>query len=489
MVPHGTVHLDPAGKDTALSENHPADDEPIEAEIVEESDAPPEAETPAALDADVVEELPAPSYVPPPKSSPVPLVLFIGGLALVFICAVLLRVELTGFYDDIVAKLFGTTKKTRTGDVADASSSKTPESADNTDDGDASKTVRDPDRLPSTGKDEPVVIPEFEKRELPELPGDPVPEIPTAERTPGYGYSRLERLDLSRNGVTKHQIKVMVPAHYKEADLRRVAEAVIGRQRKLGECHAIRVLFFTDTEKTARTDAVAEAVWAPEGKFVKAPDAVRAGSDKNTLHVRMLGGKTSSRNGGGSSTSRSHRRGLTMLPATAAVPEYRVLAERNLGNPVLVRLGFQIEVSEGLSKKSVTAICHDVMRNRKPRAHNAISFHFFAKGFLLRFQRGYCSMFIMKFELQSREITLLFPCFGLCNFFIFLFERGRDHIYLFLYTAYLSRVFRKLYSEFCFLHLEFEYLRLQLLGKSPRSSRLIGSFDVFMNLIYCTFQR
>ena len=123
---------------------------------------------------------------------------------------------------------------------------------------------------------------------MPTLPDEPVEDLPTLEKRTGMGYSRLERVDLSRDGMVRYQFKVMVPPHYKEADLKRVAERVIARQRKIAECHAIRLYFYKNPEKIEVEAAFAEAVWAPVGGFTRAADASKAGSDKNTLRIQLL---------------------------------------------------------------------------------------------------------------------------------------------------------------------------------------------------------
>ncbi|HUU43166.1 MAG TPA: hypothetical protein VMX57_05270 [Planctomycetota bacterium] len=274
-----------------MSEKRPADDEPIEAQIVgEDAEAPEEPETPEerrppAVDAEVVGEPPAPTYVPPPADSALPVVLLVAGLLVVLLLSVLFRVQLVELYDRVFATSLGETAVPVVGKTSPGSRQVGTASTS----GGAPATV-----VPRPGDGETDnaggtrEVPKFERRELPKLPAERGPDIPASERTRGYGYSRLERLDLTRDGVSRQQIKVMVPAHYGEAELRLVAEDVIARERKLGECHALRLFFFTDPEKTEPADAVAEAVWAPEGKFIRAAEAVRAGSDRNTLVIRII---------------------------------------------------------------------------------------------------------------------------------------------------------------------------------------------------------
>jgi hypothetical protein len=136
-----------------------------------------------------------------------------------------------------------------------------------------------------------VELPTFEKidRKLPEEE----PEIgnlvarPPDDKEPGYGYSRLETVDLSKDGAAKFLVKVVVPAHYKKADLLRVAASVLKRQRMVKPPHAVRFLFFTDMTRIADADAIAEIVWAPEGEFSQAADAVSGGTDDNMYRINM----------------------------------------------------------------------------------------------------------------------------------------------------------------------------------------------------------
>jgi hypothetical protein len=87
--------------------------------------------------------------------------------------------------------------------------------------------------------------------------------------------------------VFEYEMKVIVPASYKKDDLLRMALDVVAGELRRGLCHAIRFLCYTDTRKTNPEDAFAEVIWAPEGNFARAVDAVRAGSDNNEYRVIM----------------------------------------------------------------------------------------------------------------------------------------------------------------------------------------------------------
>ena len=145
-----------------------------------------------------------------------------------------------------------------------------------------------------TGPEIPnYVVPEFEKRTMEEVPKDtgaPPPETPAPpfkEPYPGLAYSIIKTEDVGYEGVKQYEFKVVVPAGYKEEDLLRMAANIVASQRRLGDRHAIRILCFTDPEKTKPEQLFAQVDWAPEGDFTKAADAVNKGVDKNTYRVTM----------------------------------------------------------------------------------------------------------------------------------------------------------------------------------------------------------
>lgn len=114
------------------------------------------------------------------------------------------------------------------------------------------------------------------------------PAVKPKERTPGVAYSILERNDLSRGNVFQYEVKVVVPGNYTQEDLARMAADIVGETLKKGLCHAMRFWCFREKGKTDPGDAFAEVIWAPEGDFARAAEAVRAGSEKNQYNVILI---------------------------------------------------------------------------------------------------------------------------------------------------------------------------------------------------------
>jgi hypothetical protein len=203
-------------------------------------------------------------------------------LIVVAVVAVVFRRELTSAYDQLSAKWFGTAQEPKP--VEEDIVRK------------AQPRVRpvpmhpDPDREPKPVPKLPdYEVPKFEPRTLPAVPKEeePLPVITPKEHRPGLAYSTLERKDIGVEGVSQVEVKVVVPKTYKKDDLLRVALDIVAGERRQGTRHAVRLLCFTDSQKTSEDDAFAEVDWAPGGDFFKAGDAVRAGPDNNEYKVHM----------------------------------------------------------------------------------------------------------------------------------------------------------------------------------------------------------
>ena len=261
-----------------MSEKPRDNEEPVEAELVEEDiveAAEVRAESAAAQppSAPVSPRPPHRTYRSSKKRSGFGKMLII--LALVLVAAVLWRQELTDALDRALAWLSDTSGRT------DA-----PPDDDVIVEG-PSKPGPEPPK-PQPKPEEPVEdqpLPTFNERTIPELPEEPFPRIPRAQRTPGLAYSIINRRDVGYERIFVYEIYIVVPADYKKDDLLRMALDVVAWERKQGLRHAIKFYCFKDKVNTKPEDAFAEVIWAPEGNFQRAREAVRAGPDNNEYRV------------------------------------------------------------------------------------------------------------------------------------------------------------------------------------------------------------
>jgi len=273
-----------------LPEKRPADEEPIEAEVVEEDVVEP-AETPegpAALPAAPppaeAPQAPGPAprrpyrgYRPRRRKTGIGLAGRLLFLTLLLVAAFLWRKELTDTYDALMDRFFGRAEEAPRPGPADV----------------IVEVLPKPEPEPGPPKPTPpkpipdTPLPTFEERTIPQLPAETLPELPPAERTPGLALAILDRRDLSVEGIFQCELYVLVPEDYGEKDLLRMAENVVTEERKRNFRHAIRLYCFKDRKSTRPEDAVAEVVWAPQGNFLRAREALRAGVDNNQYRVIM----------------------------------------------------------------------------------------------------------------------------------------------------------------------------------------------------------
>jgi len=263
-----------------VTEEKPADEEPVEAELVEQGpvEAPGPPSGPAEGQPPPGPAKPRPpyrAYRPAKKGSGFGRMVII--LVLVLVAAVVWRKELTDAYDRLIDRFFGGAEEVEESGSDDVIVEFPPE-----------PEPQPPKPEPKPEKPVPdQTLPTFKERTIPELPAEPLPEIPMKERTPGLAYSIIDRKDISFLQVTQYEMYVVVPADYRKDDLLRMALDVVAWERKQGVRHAIKFYCFKDKVKTEPKDAFAEVVWAPEGNFLRAREAVRAGSDNNEYRIIM----------------------------------------------------------------------------------------------------------------------------------------------------------------------------------------------------------
>lgn len=267
-----------------MSTKRPEDEEPIEAELVDEEivrardvSSQPTSTSPSPTGAQPLPEPPraAPRYraYRPPKKGFLSFGKMVILLGLVLVAAVFWRKKLTETYEDLRERYFSRAQA-KEGDVIKEVSPEPPPKVE-------PKPVK-PGPTEAV-KEEP--FPTFEKRTVPTLPEEPSPVIPPKERYLGLAYSVIGRKDVSFLDVFQYEIRVVVPADYKKDDLLRMARDIVARER--GIRHAVRFYCFKDKVKTKPEDAFAEVIWAPEGNFLKAREAVRKGSGNNEYRVIM----------------------------------------------------------------------------------------------------------------------------------------------------------------------------------------------------------
>jgi hypothetical protein len=141
---------------------------------------------------------------------------------------------------------------------------------------------------PAATEPPPVVEPAPTPAVTPAEPEPTPPAVKPKEHASGVAYSILEEHDLSRGEVFQYELKVLVPGKSTHEDLARMASDVVGAALKKGLCHAMHFYCFADKKKTNPGDAFAEVVWAPEGDFARAAEAVGAGSEKNQYNVILI---------------------------------------------------------------------------------------------------------------------------------------------------------------------------------------------------------
>jgi len=265
-----------------MTNRRPEDDDVIDAQVEGEKPVPPR---PEPLPAPPVEPPVTPGpfvgrHAPrPKKGSGVGVVVLM--LIAIAVVAVIFRREVTELYD----RLTGQAKQDTAPEVVRTEGDNAPVRARPT-----ARGTQTPRK--ETGPEIPnYVVPEFEKRTMEQVPKEtPQPDTPAPpfkEPYPGLAYSVVKTEDASYEGVKQYEFKVVVPAHYKEGDLLRMAANIVASQRRLGERHAIRIFCFTDPDKAKPEHLFAQVDWAPEGDFMKAADAVNKGVDRNVYRVTM----------------------------------------------------------------------------------------------------------------------------------------------------------------------------------------------------------
>lgn len=255
---------------------------PIDAKLVEEEIARASGAGPAPVHAELRPPETVPSYAARrgrKKRSAAGKAVFFLGLLLVAGLSIAFRKELAEGYDRLVLALFGPGPKEG---VIEAVREE-PEH-------EVTPKPRPRPKVQPLSADnvEEQPLPHFEPVTRPPLPAEePLPPPKPREHYPGLAYSVIERTDLSMKGVFEYEMKVVVPASYQKDDLVRMASDVVAGELKRGLCHALRLLCYRDKLKTSPEDAFAEVIWAPEGNFARASEAVRAGSDNNEYRVIM----------------------------------------------------------------------------------------------------------------------------------------------------------------------------------------------------------
>ena len=248
-----------------MPEKHPQEDEPIEAQLADEQPH----EHPAGPEA---AQGPAADYYrreKKRKGSGLGATLL---LLLVFaVVAVILRKEITGLYDGLVVP----ERKPAAAPVVNPA----PEARPVPRPAPAPKVEEPPAETPA-----PVFEPRTEEKAPPaEVPS--LPPVMMKEHKPGLMYAVLDRQDVSVQGASMFVVKVLVPRNYTKPDLLRMARDIVENETKVGVPHAIRFLCFLDRQQTNEPDAFAEVVWAPDGNFAHAIDAVKTGGVENQYRV------------------------------------------------------------------------------------------------------------------------------------------------------------------------------------------------------------
>lgn len=93
---------------------------------------------------------------------------------------------------------------------------------------------------------------------------------------PVPAFNLVERVDISSGVVKRSRIRIRVPKHYSEADIRAIAEAVVSREVAKGPLNAVIIFVYGPNTDTQGEYDVARVFWAPNGRLEDA-QKVKAG--------------------------------------------------------------------------------------------------------------------------------------------------------------------------------------------------------------------
>jgi hypothetical protein len=157
-----------------------------------------------------------------------------------------------------------------------------------------------------------------------------VPESPSVPQSPPVPQYRVVKTeDVSMGDVTRLQLRVSVPRHYSEEQVRQVAEAIVKDTTTGQDVNAIGIFFYGPGVATDGAYDVASVNWAPNGRWEDA-GSVQAGDYSSFGYdISYQAPTPASRPSSRARLKPSGKRGLLGAPLPAGAR----LTERRKGDP------------------------------------------------------------------------------------------------------------------------------------------------------------